>query len=751
MKRPTVLLFATVLLLAPSTGAAQGDTARRHVEAGLNLAAAGDTAAALAELRLAVKAAPDLADAHYQLGRLLGRHASGDEFDFHERLEAQHELLLAYELDPGNAEIMAEFGRLRIKQRMPVDGGRVAGRAKEMAEASGEGNAALADVEYALGLGAELQYERFRDRRIVPAHISPISTTVPPNREAFALQLVGGAHVFASTPITVSRYVEWYLDNAPPLERSGYETRERIIRHYRNALRYDPTHIEAARRLMIFLLEDGELGEYMTIAERLVEAHPDRPEADLYLGLGLQRLGRENEAQVAFEHALERMRPADRAPFYDLAPLMRRRPASSYQQLDDSVRAGFEERYWRFADPLLLTEANELRLEHWARVAYADLRYYEPSEGLRGWQTDRGVTYIRYGPPAVVARMGTQMEGNAQSIIVWYYGDERPIFMFRQNPGYLYAPFAGDYEFVANEARHHQPAAYANIPSIPEYYPLPLQVARFRGESAREIAVEVHGELPLDSLAWGLDIRSGEIETGLFLLNQDGVSIVQQVNSEVLEYADASSRNALRSWRLILPAAGHLVATVEVRDPNSWRAAAARDTFTASYFPDDSLSLSDILLAEAIRPLSATPVRRTDFDIAANPSRRYAPNQPVVIYYELYGLEHDREGFGSYEVSLAVTLTSLNREGSPIGGDRNPLQIIGALADAWGFSPVGDNRLELRFARELDLKGRDRATEYHSLDLRRAPAGEYEITLKVWDRLGQRLASQVRTFTVTRD
>ncbi len=121
-----------------------------------------------------------------------------------------------------------------------------------------------------------------------------------------------------------------------------------------------------------------------------------------------------------------------------------------------------------------------------------------------------------------------------------------------------------------------------------------------------------------------------------------------------------------------------------------------------------------------------------------------------MIYYEVYGLDRDAEGFASYEVSLGVKITALDREGTILGGDRNPLAILGALADAWGFSPVGDDRLELRFTRELDMRGRDRATEYHSLDLRDAPAGDYEITLKVWDRLGRQLAQRTRTFTVVR-
>jgi len=46
------------------------------------------------------------------------------------------------------------------------------------------------------------------------------------------------------------------------------------------------------------------------------------------------------------------------------------------------------------------------------------------------------------------------------------------------------------------------------------------------------------------------------------------------------------------------------------------------------------------------------------------------------------------------------------------------------------------------------MKGRDRATEYHSLDLNAAPPGAYEITLKVYDNLQRQVAERTRVFRV---
>ncbi len=94
-------------------------------------------------------------------------------------------------------------------------------------------------------------------------------------------------------------------------------------------------------------------------------------------------------------------------------------------------------------------------------------------------------------------------------------------------------------------------------------------------------------------------------------------------------------------------------------------------------------------------------------------------------------------------MQLTVRVAELHREGGLA-------QIIGDIADAWGFTIAGDDRVELRFAREADMDGLDRAVEFLSLDLQRAPPGTYEITVKIWDRWAERLASRGRTFSVVR-
>jgi len=62
----------------------------------------------------------------------------------------------------------------------------------------------------------------------------------------------------------------------------------------------------------------------------------------------------------------------------------------------DDERQQFIEQFWLRRDPTPDTEENEYKEEHYRRIAYANEHY--PS-GIPGWKTDRGRTYIVFGPP----------------------------------------------------------------------------------------------------------------------------------------------------------------------------------------------------------------------------------------------------------------------------------------------------------------------------------------------------------------
>lgn len=61
----------------------------------------------------------------------------------------------------------------------------------------------------------------------------------------------------------------------------------------------------------------------------------------------------------------------------------------------DDERQQFIEQFWLRRDPTPDTEENELKEEHYRRIAWANDRF---ASGMPGWKTDRGMIYIKFGP-----------------------------------------------------------------------------------------------------------------------------------------------------------------------------------------------------------------------------------------------------------------------------------------------------------------------------------------------------------------
>src|SRR5690606_35079851 len=168
---------------------------------------------------------------------------------------------------------------------------------------------------------------------------------------------------------------------------------------------------------------------------------------------------------------------------------------------------GFAARYCTSQNPRHLTPYNERKLEHYARLVYADLPYSAPDIGLRGWETQRGAILVRYCPPlsevTVTGQFGEMLNAfgfNAEAsrlesgrrfgerfdmidrsnlFNIWDYGDFRFVFEdpIRNGEYRLYSPPADlfadasagmaermDYEIIARQTFREQPERYTYEP-----------------------------------------------------------------------------------------------------------------------------------------------------------------------------------------------------------------------------------------------------------------------------------------------
>ena len=81
----------------------------------------------------------------------------------------------------------------------------------------------------------------------------------------------------------------------------------------------------------------------------------------------------------------------------DVAYIITDEERGAFKRLQtDAEREKFIEQFWTRRDPTPGTVENEMKQEHYRRIAYTNVQY---AAGIPGWKTDRGRIYITYGPP----------------------------------------------------------------------------------------------------------------------------------------------------------------------------------------------------------------------------------------------------------------------------------------------------------------------------------------------------------------
>ncbi|MFN2400020.1 MAG: GWxTD domain-containing protein, partial [Gemmatimonadaceae bacterium] len=694
----------------------------------LDRARAGDTSFALRTLERATKIAPRYAPAHYQRGVLLSRSSSLGMSDILRRREANRSLKEAVELDAGNPLYLIELGRLRLKTPfLRLDAERLFNRALKAAIERGDPRM-LADVRWELGLIHERRYVTMANRRV----ITNSAITFDPGAA------IADWHYTA----------DFLAQQSMPIEDAGEIDFRKAEEHFRAALASDPSHLGATVGLLGLLHDTERYEEMVSLVNALRGAQQNEPRLYMSMGLALHKLGRDLEAAYAFDTAQPLLSEAERREMLGLEKLLRKDDALDYATLPEGSRAELEALYWSLADPLRLTRENEARVEFLSRVTYADLRFSSPEFGVRGWRTDRGDIYIRYGPPPIIASLAPETQELANSdaigrvITVWYYPASKLRFVFMGPPAMNVATFAGDFRSYAENTRFLAPARFDNLNSRLPVDSVGVQVARFRGERPGVTDVSIFADLPVGRMTRDMDVTQTQVETGLFITDgrRREIMAVQDSANIRLGAADAVSS---RAWHRSLPPGDYLY-RVEAQQLTNRRNARGMAAFNVGEFERGKLSLSDILVARRVAPRDpdAKPRVRSDLLIQPNGSLAFARNDTVFLFWETYGLTADSTGNARVKIDLALRVDELHR------GEGIETRILGGLLDAVGLSAKGDQRVTLSYERTIPLDATDRAVDYLALDLGKAPNGSYTVEIAVHDLGTGRKATRQRVLTV---
>jgi GWxTD domain-containing protein len=139
----------------------------------------------------------------------------------------------------------------------------------------------------------------------------------------------------------------------------------------------------------------------LAAAFRAARSDPARLEAHLAVAAVCQRVGLTREADSIFMASIPHLRAGARARFEDISPVAPDTELARLRRLPDPERKAEVERFWKERDPDAATPENEARAEFWARATQAYFLFFDEQRGT--WD-ERGVAFVRFGPPAEMLR-----------------------------------------------------------------------------------------------------------------------------------------------------------------------------------------------------------------------------------------------------------------------------------------------------------------------------------------------------------
>lgn len=700
-----------LLIAVTACGAAAPLAAQTFAQAD-SLLAVRDTSGAIAVYEAMVKRNLRNAEAHYRAGVLyLTRHVPGTELSPNRRKAEEH-FRYATRFAGDSAKYwlgLADVFRSEdvVTTRVQVRG--LVGRAREAADRAGAGP----DIAHAAYRQARVAWERFEQyaRRYVHSE-------------------AGGAVVLPANEAEWKDVDQYFRERVRPAATDADQYAGEAEEHLWTVLGHAPAHVDAAGLLAVVLGESGRWEEAVSVTRRLLRAARDSGRAWALHGLALARTERWTESQAAFDTAFARMTDAERAPYENLGQIMRAADRIRFAQMGNPERERLDSLYWRVAQPLALTAQNEVRVEFYARLAYADHRWSDPWRGYRGHETDMGAVYVRYGPPDIWAVFD-------RSSVVWIYAYPRFYFTFSLMPGFARAHYAGDTREAVRVASEASPARFDNLPLFRTLDTVLVQVARFRADGD-STAVAVFGAIPLRRMAGEAAVRDLPLTSGALVSDDAGRELTRDRRDETV--AEIGARELQhRSWRLTLARGAYLL-RVEAHLPTLDRGARAAQLLEVSRFPRTGLALSDLLVAARVSPRDSAATRWTEYFVEPS-AGRFAPGEPVGLLWEIYNLTPDSGGVTRYDVEVRFTIEAIDRAGLFAS-------VIGGIGDALGLTAVGDDRISLRYQHDVAATPEGARAEHLMVELKDAPAGRYGVEVVVRDRRTGAEAAAARTITV---
>ena len=94
-----------------------------------------------------------------------------------------------------------------------------------------------------------------------------------------------------------------------------------------------------------------------------------------FLGLCYFKMNRLNESVNAYNKAIARMTPEELSLIEAVDLVSTPKEGEIFRNASNDNKLAIQYKHWKQRDPLFLTDGNERKLEHYGRMAYANMRF----------------------------------------------------------------------------------------------------------------------------------------------------------------------------------------------------------------------------------------------------------------------------------------------------------------------------------------------------------------------------------------
>ncbi len=543
------------------------------------------------------------------------------------------------------------------------------------------------------------------------------------------------------------------------LKEFAEEDYEEAVTMYNNAIGLRPDDINAYHRLAFIYFENSMLYKMQDVLQRAVVMDPDDKNGHLFLGFCYQKIGEYEFAYQEYEKARSLMTAEERSFFDSIEPVANPKIAKELQLVTANDRISFIHSFWKSRDPLYLTEYNERLLEHYSRVAYANLRFGRSEKGIEGWQTDRGQIYVRYGAPLsrtrtcadfIISIQGGQLIPSHET---WNYEDFDFVFEDRFVTGDYLLKW-GSSPVMETDYLDFFKEMSKKIPEIYEHdfggklIELPFYLANFRGDSGLT-RVALCYALRLKDIGYThyRKQKAAYFRRGIFFFTPDwdelvavrdtiSIQLPESYSTQVKQYQlkshtyTLSDNQYILSWLSLPPSKYNF--GLELQDLISDKIGIEHIEVHVKNYNYQKLQLSDILIGWGVNEPEKGKW------MTPNSSKTFLSGKSFTIYYEIYNLKIDNANKTRFQIEETFERTEIEKQGI--------FRLFTGLGELIGISQKGES-----VSTSYIYEG-DQAVEKisKSLQLNTDVTGEFRLQIKITDLNAQQEASKVVELMIVR-